>query len=300
MTGSGGDAPRLVPIHRRLVVGRECAGVDEAECLRIDDPMVSRWHFEIRIDPGGDDAVLVDTSTNGTRVNGMRVGPAAPYVLNPGDRITVGSMELEFRSDRVRTSPSPSRTTTRYRRTSTLVLVVGDIIGYSTITQLSDSEVVLNSIDALFGRIRELLTQHRGTLKDYIGDAVFAIWEPDHDPDAVGRAVAFALDACRELDALAPTLPARSPDGSPLRMGWAVVLGSAIESPLEGSQGGALVGDAVNLAFRLSGLAGRDGRAAVVVTQGVADAVGDVVRYTDPEDVVVKGRTGEERIYGVI
>lgn len=59
----------------------------------------------------------------------------------------------------------------------------------------------------------------------------------------------------------------------------------------------AALGDATNLAFRVSGLAGRDGRSDVLATTAVRDAVQDRFRFGSPEDVTVKGRTASERIY---
>jgi len=64
---------RSIPVYDRLVVGRECAGVEERHRLLIDDPAISRTHLELRLDFGRDQAWLTDLSTNGTRVNGQRI-----------------------------------------------------------------------------------------------------------------------------------------------------------------------------------------------------------------------------------
>ena len=64
---------RSTPVYDWLVVGRECAGVDERHRLLIDDPAVSRTHLELRLDLELDQAWLTDHSTNGTRLNGQRI-----------------------------------------------------------------------------------------------------------------------------------------------------------------------------------------------------------------------------------
>ncbi len=71
----------------RLVIGRS------QECdLPVDDVNVSRRHCEII--RGSDGWAVVDLgSTNGTEVNGRRIGRAP---LEDGDRITVGGSELVF------------------------------------------------------------------------------------------------------------------------------------------------------------------------------------------------------------
>src|SRR6266513_204609 len=94
----GSRDERPIPIFDRIFIGREVAGVDDAHRLLIDDPEVSRNHLELRLDAEQSQVSLIDTSTNGTRVNGVRIERAVPVPIKSGDRLTVGSMELDFRS----------------------------------------------------------------------------------------------------------------------------------------------------------------------------------------------------------
>jgi pSer/pThr/pTyr-binding forkhead associated (FHA) protein len=58
----------------------------------LNDPNVSRRHAEIR--RRGSDVVVYDLgSTNGTRVNGVRV---KEQLLNDGDEIEVGTSTVRF------------------------------------------------------------------------------------------------------------------------------------------------------------------------------------------------------------
>src|SRR4051794_753473 len=91
----GTPSERLVPIHGRIHIGRECAGVEPSRRFLVDEESVSRDHAEIRVDAGG--VVLVDTSTNGTRLNGRRIERGERVPLVDGDRITVGHVEIVFR-----------------------------------------------------------------------------------------------------------------------------------------------------------------------------------------------------------
>ena len=89
-------------------------------------------------------------------------------------------------------------------------------------------------------------------------------------PDAAALATDFALMANERVRQMAPGLPLAAAGEEPLNMGWGVVLGEAAV----GSIGGAnltVLGDAVNVAFRLAGLAGRAGRPPVLVTRGVKE-----------------------------
>jgi class 3 adenylate cyclase len=293
----GGTAERAVPVFDWLVVGREAQGIDDRHRLLVADDTVSRRHLEIRLDPGDDRADLVDLSTNGTRVNGVRVERAVPVPLHPGDRLTVGGTDLEFRSEQFRGSFTDRRRTSRYVSESTMALVVGDIVGYSTLSERTDSTVVLNGLEALYDGLRRLLVEHRGTLNAYAGDALFAVWDAD-PPDGVARAVDFARAARAHVRDVSPSLPIRNLDDSPVRMGWAVVLGTVAVSTLTQAQP-AVIGDTTNLAFRLSGVAARDGRADIVVTDRVRDTLGDRYAWAGPDTVQVKGRSGAVSIFGL-
>ena len=165
--------------------------------------------------------MVIDMSTNGTRVNGVRIERAVPIPIRPGDRLQVGETQsCEFRSDRFLTAgQTDRRRTTRYVSQTSMVLVVGDLVGYSTISEVTDSSVVLDSLEVLWGGLRRLLMEHGGTLNSYAGDALFAVWEADPvDHAAAARAVDSRGAAHRHVRETAPQLPLRRPTGT--RSGW--------------------------------------------------------------------------------
>jgi adenylate cyclase len=293
----GTDRERVLPIHDRITVGRDCSGVEADRRLLVDDPAVSRTHLELRLDEEQDRAYILDMSTNGTRVNGSRIERAASVPIRPGDRILVGHQELEFRSDRFAgAGGSDPKQTAKNISLTQMAMVVGDIITYSTISEYTDSEVLMGNLGRLYGDLCEVLAKHHGTLNNYVGDAFFAIWELDHNPNAAQDAVNFALDADKLVDEISPSLDLRDPDGKPIRMGWAVAQGLVAVSSMTGMLV-AVLGDATNLVFRISGLAGRDGRGDVLVTEAVRDATSELFRFEDSEEVTVKGRKASERIF---
>jgi len=75
--------------ERVVVIGR----LPECEIV-LSDPNVSRRHAEIH--PSGASYALVDLgSTNGTKLNGVRLGPS-PTPLHDGDEIVIGTSHLRF------------------------------------------------------------------------------------------------------------------------------------------------------------------------------------------------------------
>jgi class 3 adenylate cyclase len=323
VVGPDTDGERSVPVVDWIAVGRECAGVDERHRLLITDPAVSRTHLEVRLDFALDQAWLTDCSTNGTRLNGQRVERAVPMRLRPGDRLRIGAVEMQFRSRRFTApdgggltstgSPATGRRTNTVREVSVtkMAMAVGDIAGFSTIAEQTDDRVLLENVDRLFTRLRRILARHNGVLSNYVGDAFFATWEsaalevtaleyrtmPAAAREAMEKAamekavmaaVAFAIEAAEAVPAIAAGLSVRDPDGGPLRMGWGVACGPAAVSQMTGRIV-TVLGDATNVAFRLSGLAGRDGRPSVLVTSAVHRLAAGFA-FTPLPAVQVKGR----------
>ncbi len=166
---------RVVPVASRMHVGRECLGVDERQRLLLDDPAISRDHLEIRLDP---EPALVDTSSNGTRINGRRVERGENNPLADGDVITLGTSRLTVRllKDGADRPERPHHTATARDSSPTLVaIVVGDLVGYTSMTETAGGTAVAEATDRLFGALRELVIEHGGTVSNYAGDAIFVL-----------------------------------------------------------------------------------------------------------------------------
>ena len=92
--GGVGAGSLVLPNNERFVLGNHVTTLGRLpDCdLTLNDANVSRRHAEIR--PMGDNFVLIDLcSTNGSKVNGMRV---VQHELADGDELTFGSIRLFF------------------------------------------------------------------------------------------------------------------------------------------------------------------------------------------------------------
>jgi adenylate cyclase len=274
--------------------------VDEAHRILLgEDLAVSRNHLEIRVDPDSNQAVVVDTSSNGSRINGVRIERSVAVPLNDGDQVQVGGRVLGFRTARavVRGSEHAGATVSVGAPT-TMAMVTGDLINFSTVSEQADHEVLARDVNTLYSELRKLLARHRGTLIDYVGDAFFASWEFDVDPGAADNALGFALDAADLVAATTAGFELRYEDGSPLRMGWAVTMGSVVMRLMPGAVVMAL-GDIVNVGFRIASISGREGRPSILATDLVRETAKGAYQFGEPETVPVKGRVGTVTIYGV-
>jgi class 3 adenylate cyclase len=296
-----GGRVKSVPIFDQLVVGRDCAGVSPRRKLVIANPEISRNHLTISLDASADRAFIIDTSTNGTLLNGMRLERAVPVPIKPNDEIRIGDLTLTLRSTRFRAPQGLDEAAYTRARISeaAMVMVAGDITNYSTIAEVTDNRVIADSLSRLWRELGSVLRAHRGTLNHYAGDALYAVWQLGAIPQANELAIEFAIAANQRVTELGPHLPLRSPDGAPIRMGWGVAQGMAALAAMTRSVE-AVIGDSTNVAFRLAGLAGRSGRAAVMATTAVHNATRPEFIWGEPQQLELKGRSGKETVYPVI
>jgi class 3 adenylate cyclase len=295
----GAEGERSIPVQDRLVVGRHGAdSADPTRRLEIDHESVSRTHLEIHLYPEQDTAWVVDLSRNGTRLNDSRIERSVPVQLRPGDRLRVGPAVLEFRSERFASSSSVDpHSTVKDLIAGPMVMVVGDVVSFSTMSQYTEETVLLEGIDTLYSELRQCLARHHGLLSNYAGDAFFASWELASRPDAAEEAVSFALESNQRVREIGPALALRDPSGEPIRMGWGISLGPAAMTSGSGRLM-TVLGDATNVAFRLSAIAGRDGWSDVIVTKAVQEGLAGRFDFTEPHEVAVKGRSGNVAVYG--
>jgi len=282
----GGDLPpRVVPIIGRLSVGRKSGGASAPTQLLLDNPAVSRDHFELRVDEA-DGVVLVDRSTNGTRVNGRKVEREAPLVLTDGDFVEVGTIRMSFRSleagDRI---SDEVRTAVRAIEHAHVATVVGDVVGYTAMAERDGDAATAAAADEVFAALDELLAAHGATTSHRDGDSLFAAWDVTADPQAADKAVRFARAAGELVDDTA------------LQMGWGVTLGQAIPGHPSNARD-AVDADAINLAFRLAGLAARDGEPPVLVSAEAATAAPDAADYGDLREIALRGRAAPVPVQG--
>ncbi len=298
----GGPGEFSVALIDRVFVGRECAGVDESRRIVLsDDLAISRNHFEVRADRASARALVFDSSSNGTRVNGIRIERSVEVPLNDGDLIQVGGHMLQFHSDSQMTrgiEHAAVGTTYSTDEPTQRVIVVGDVINFSTVSEVADHQILARDIDRLYGELRTCLAQHRGIFANYMGDAFFSTWELDADPEAVDNALNFVLAAAQLVARVADTLELRYADGSPLRFGWGLMLGDVVVHTMPGPVV-MMLGDAVNVAFRISSIAGREHRPTILVAEVVRKLAKGSYRFGEPETVYVKGRVGPETVFGV-
>lgn len=215
---------------------------------------------------------------------GSALGPICPRCsagVDAGDRFCgscggalVGATSEAQAEPATASSPSPER-----RLVSVLFV---DLVGFTAHSERRDPEDVRQLLTDYFDRSRSLIEQLGGTVEKFIGDALMAVWgSPVAREDDAERAARAALAVVQAVATLGEEV------GLPgLRARAGVVTGLAAVDVGSESQG-MVLGDTVNLASRLQGLAAPSGVLVDDVTRRASEAA---IAYEDTGSHTVKGR----------
>ena len=169
-------------------------------------------------------------------------------------RATLGDavVEAAVSSIRRRLAEVEGEAADQQRKQATVLFA--DVVGFTTLSETMDPEVVTELINALWNRLDAIVTAHGGRIDKHIGDAIMALWGADtareDDPE---RAVRAALAMQAEVDAYYEGLLAarRLPPDVPLEMRVGINTGPVLLGRVGLTREYTAMGDTVNLANRL-------------------------------------------------
>jgi adenylate cyclase len=292
---------RDLEVVDKIFVGRGCRGIEASKRIIVEDPRVSRDHAIISTTGLG--LQITDMSKNGVWVNDVRVAAGSSQGLKDGDIIRIGDALLcvrcpglaLFDEDMERTRSGPIE--------MIVTSLVADVRGFSALSQRENSSQVYGLMKDIFGTLTTIVRDFKGTIKDYVGDAVYAFWDHGFQPSK-GHALLACRAALQQLQALdqmgSSALSGRYPAAEGLPMGWGITTGKVTMAHYSSRAADlALVGDATNLAFRLSSMANKDFATPIAMCSQTADLVQDTLSLVDLGFFTIRGRTGQEHLYGI-
>ena len=297
--------PRAAIGRRR---GRE---TDEEHRIQIRDSAVSGRHCVVQQDTDGR-FFIRDESRNGTRVDGRRLIPNVEVEVHPGAVIDVApghalvldvddGTEGGFFSDE--DEEEGESTLAMASPLTEVTILVGDINGYTTLNERFGPKVVLKSVENVFGKLESVVVSQGGTLKEYQGDAIFAFWEHhDNQPNLhILGACRAALAANKLVLSLAEDTDVWAIPEFPLKIEWALTTGHVVISTMGGDRptGLAMVGDAVNYAFRLEKLA-TEQTGSILACQTTEARAKSHFAFQSLGEHQVKGRAKAEPIFSLL
>ncbi len=173
-----------------------------------------------------------------------------------------------------------------------------DIRGYTSFSEDKEPEVIIDVLNSYFSEAVEVIIRHRGFIDKFIGDCIMAAWGIpmcSEEQDAIS-----AVSCAMELQDLvrSPKRNFFTAEASHLKIGIGMHTGPLIAGNLGSSQrmDYSVIGDTVNVAARLEGIAGPDD---VIITSNTRDMIGDHFKLKELKPVQVKGKVKPLTIFRV-
>jgi len=241
-----------IEVNETLIIGRR-----EGSQLQIRETKVSRQHAMVRLQEGR--YWFYDLgSSNGSYLNGKRVVDGER--LRDGDVIGVGSRTFTFFAEGG-SQTSVDTTVGQYSmdqtrldiRTVSVLMLVSDVRGFSTISDRLPSEVLAQAMSSWYSECKHVLGKCGATVDKFIGDAVLAYWmdvsvasrlQALHAAHQLGKCCDRILDLNREVFESV---------GAELKVGCGIHLGEVAHGKM-GRDAFTLLGGAVNATFGLEAL----------------------------------------------
>jgi adenylate cyclase len=174
-----------------------------------------------------------------------------------------------------------------------------DIRGYTSFSEGRDPELIVEILNEYFSAAVEYIVQYKGYIDKFIGDCIMAVWGvpmmPEKD-DAI-NAVSCAI-AIQNLARSTKRKFFRK-DAARLRIGIGINTGPLVAGNLGSMQrmDYSVIGDTVNLASRLEGVAEAD---EIIISQTTRNQIGDIFDLEKRDSVRVKGKEKPVQIYNVL
>ncbi len=174
-----------------------------------------------------------------------------------------------------------------------------DIRGYTAFSEGKDPEYIIKVLNEYFSEAVELVIKHRGYIDKFIGDCIMAAWGvplQTAEEDAI-QAVSCALEI-QEMVA-SPTRKFFKGEASNLKIGIGMHTGPLVAGNLGSSRrmNYTVIGDTVNLAARLEGVAGPG---EVIITETTKKLIEGYFEVEKRNPVRVKGKSQPIQIYNVL
>ncbi len=178
-----------------------------------------------------------------------------------------------------------------------VTMLFADIRGFTSMSERHSPEEMVNTLNEYFEVMVDVLFRHGGTLDKYVGDEIIGLFgAPVELPDASLRSIRCALDMMRALEEFNRLRADRGLER--IRIGIGINSGSVIAGAIGSSRTlqYTVIGDAVNIASRLCGLA-RPGE--ILLSDSTRELVGEGVLVEPRKPVTVKGKRDALQVYAV-
>ncbi|MDF1814747.1 MAG: adenylate/guanylate cyclase domain-containing protein [Verrucomicrobiales bacterium] len=270
------------------------------ECnVLVDDPKVSRRHAMIRQQDDG--FWMFDLgSFNGSYLNGSRV--TAAKLLKDGDILDIADHEFRFGQTGVVATEEvvseTDRSTVALIRSKSVVILVSDIQGFTALSEQLSPDDLAQVIGSWYADCELIMDKYGATVDKFIGDCVLAYWTEVNETTLTNSILAAKdlVDSCNKIyDQKKEVFDSA---GKTFGVGVAVHTGRVAYGGMSSGEF-TLVGDHVNLTFRIESLTREVGKEVLVSGDFVEAAPFMRDLAEDLGIQQVKGRVVPVEIWGV-
>lgn len=260
---------------------------------------VSRKHAMIQREENGRFNLIDLGSSNGTFINGRRIH--TPLSLQNGDCIGIGSTRLLFNQETPPARPAPptgpdfDEMTVAFVQKQIITILICDIHDYTKLSETMGDQWVSQLLQHWTGRVSKLVNKHNGIVDKFIGDAVMALWAGPNLQANIHQALKTAI----AINTFTSSLGKKIPDLPwPLQIGAALNTGEAMLGNLAQNGNYTVVGDVVNVAFRLESMTSRQEDLDIVMGGDAAMHLLNPETFFKKYSFRIKGKQEEVEAYG--
>jgi len=262
---------------------------------------VSRKHAMIQSEENGHFNLIDLGSSNGTFINGRKIH--TPVTLQNGDCIGIGSTRLLFQQETTptrpwaTTSPDLEEMTVAFVQRQMITILICDIHDFTKLSEAMGDQWVSQLLQHWTGGVSKLVHERGGVIDKFIGDAVMVLWAGPNFQDNIHQALKTAVAIqlfTTDLNRKVANLP------WPLRIGAALNIGEAMLGNLaqNGQSNYTVVGDVVNIAFRLENLTSTETGLDLVMGSDAATHLLNPETFFKKYSFQIKGKQEPVEAYG--
>ena len=170
-----------------------------------------------------------------------------------------------------------------------------DLRKFTNYAEKNTPEDVIFFLNSYFAKIVDIVTEHKGIVNKFMGDAILAIFPLDDGTATIDDALETAWDIVMHSQAI------RLPDGDRFNVGIGIHMGYATAGTI-GSHNRfeyTFIGDTVNTASRLDGLSKRLGYSIIISEETYNHLQSRTKeRFVDLGEQKIRGKTEPLHVYG--
>jgi adenylate cyclase len=181
-----------------------------------------------------------------------------------------------------------------------LTIAFTDIRDFTSWCESTSPEEVIQTLNAYYETLVQILTKHGGTVTRYTGDGVLVLFgAPLIDPEHARHAVEAAMEAQQLLEKF--NAIRRTMGLFELRTGFGIHTGTAVVGSIgcEARAEYTPIGDPANVAARIEGL-NRELDTSILISHATYECVADCITVGKTTETSVKGRKESVKVYEVL